>query len=85
MLTTLHFSIYPQATIHFLNVAIDQYAFLKFYINIIIHFVLFGGGILDFFPHLVYIWRRKWQPTPVFLPGKSHGWRSLVGCSPWGR
>ena len=29
-------------------------------------------------------WRRKWQPTPVFLPGKSHGWRSLAGCSPWG-
>ena len=30
-------------------------------------------------------WRRKWQPTPVFLPGKSHGWRSLVGYSPRGR
>ena len=30
-------------------------------------------------------WRRKWRPTPVFLPGESHGWRSLVGCSPWGR
>ena len=30
-------------------------------------------------------WRRKWQPTPVFLPGKSHGQRSLAGCSPWGR
>ena len=29
-------------------------------------------------------WRRKWQPTVVFLPGKSHGCRSLVGCSPWG-
>ena len=29
-------------------------------------------------------WRRKWQPTPVFLPGKSHGWRSLVAYSPWG-
>ena len=29
-------------------------------------------------------WRRKWQPTPVFLPGKSHGQRSLVGYSPWG-
>ena len=27
---------------------------------------------------------RQWQPTPVLLPGKSHGWRSLVGCSPWG-
>ena len=26
-----------------------------------------------------------WQPTPVLLPGDSHGWRSLVGCSPWGR
>ena len=30
-------------------------------------------------------WRRKWQPTPVLLPGESHGQRSLVGCSPWGR
>ena len=29
-------------------------------------------------------WRRQWQPTPVLLPGKSHGWRSLVGCSPGG-
>ena len=31
------------------------------------------------------MWRRQWHPTPVLLPGKSHGWRSLVGCSPWGR
>ena len=31
------------------------------------------------------IWRRQWQPTPVLLPGKSHGWRSLVGCNLWGR
>ena len=30
-------------------------------------------------------WRRKWQPTPVFLPGESHGQRSLAGYSPWGR
>ena len=40
----------------------------------------------DFFPSVqVYIclyW--QWHPTPVLLPGKSHGWRSLVGCSPWG-
>ena len=28
-------------------------------------------------------WRRKWQPTPVFLPGKFHGQRSLAGYSPW--
>ena len=30
-------------------------------------------------------WRRKWQPTPVFLPGESKGWGSLVGCHLWGR
>ena len=30
-------------------------------------------------------WRRKWQPTPVFLPGKSHRQKSLAGYSPWGR
>ena len=29
--------------------------------------------------------RRQWHPTPVLLPGESHGWRSLLGCSPWGR
>ena len=31
------------------------------------------------------MWRRQWHPTPALLPGKSHGWRSLVGRSPWGR
>ena len=30
------------------------------------------------------IWRRKWQPTPIFLPGESHGQKSLVGCHLWG-
>ena len=30
-------------------------------------------------------WRRKWQPTPVFLPGESQGWESLGGCRLWGR
>ena len=30
------------------------------------------------------MWRRKWQPTPVFLPGESQGRRSLVDYSPWG-
>ena len=37
---------------------------------------------VEYFP-----WRKKWLPTPVFLPGKSHGfllWRSLVGYCPWG-
>ena len=31
------------------------------------------------------LWRRQWQPTPVLLPGKSHGLRGMVGFSPWGR
>ena len=30
-------------------------------------------------------WRRQWHSTPILLPGESHGRRSLVGCSPWGR
>ena len=33
----------------------------------------------------VHLGRRQWHPTPVLLPGKSYGQRSLVGCSPWGR
>ena len=39
--------------------------------------LLFGQGS-------AFSWRRQWHPTPVLLPGKSHGQRSLVGCSPWG-
>ena len=39
--------------------------------------------------HFIFVYgvrrRRQWDPTPVFLPGKFHGRRSLVGCSPWGR
>ena len=41
----------------------------------------------NLFQYMMYredIWRRHWRPTPVLLPGKSHTWRSLVGCSPWG-
>ena len=37
----------------------------------------------SFFPFMR--WRRKWQPTPVFLPGESQGRGSLVGCHLWGR
>ena len=35
-------------------------------------------------PKLMSTGRRQWQPTPILLPGESCGWRSLVGCSPWG-
>ena len=39
--------------------------------------------VIQSFVISVVMW--QWHPTPVLLPGKSHGWRSLVGCSPWGR
>ena len=39
--------------------------------------------ILKLVMYILYTWRRKWQPTPVFSPGKSHTRRSLVGFSPW--
>ena len=45
----------------------------------------FKDQILEQKMLLVLIRRRQWHPTPVLLPGKSHGWRGLVGCSPWGR
>ena len=43
--------------------------------------------VITFLPRSkrVLIRRRQWHPTPILLPGKSHGERSLVGCSPWGR
>ena len=42
-------------------------------------------GRIDVYETLLWKQRRQWHPTPVLLPGKSHGQRSLVGCSPWGR
>ena len=41
--------------------------------------------ILSYFSlDISFSWRKKWQPTPVFLPGKFNGWKSLVGYCPWG-
>ena len=39
---------------------------------------------LVLWPNIIYLWRRKWQPTPLFLPGKFCRQRSLAGYSPWG-
>ena len=44
----------------------------------------FKEQILIFVFYSLVLRRRQWQPTPGLLPGKSHGRRSLVGCSPWG-
>ena len=58
-----------------------------FMVSLII-FVIYSRGPICFnniILLVVIIQTRQWHPTPVLLPGKSHGRRSLVGCSPWGR
>ena len=53
--------------------------------------LLYAFSFLIYFKNSIYFffiykfWRRQWHPTPVLLPGKPRGWRSLEGCSPWGR
>ena len=50
-----------------------------------VHGVTEGQTRLSDFTFFTFmLWRRKWQPTPVFLPGKSQGWGILVGCRLWG-
>ena len=49
-----------------------------------VHGVAEGRTRLSDFTFTFMHWRRKWQPTPVFLPGESQGQGSLVGCCPWG-
>ena len=46
--------------------------------------VMMSCTALKFYHSSLNYQRRQWHPTPVLLPGKSHGRRSLVGCSPWG-
>ena len=50
-----------------------------------VHGVAEGRTQLSDFTFTLMHRRRKWQPTPVFLPGESQGWGSLVGCRLWGR
>ena len=49
------------------------------------HFHFLPGKPSGYLYLCLYLWRRQWRPTPVLLPGKSNGWRSLEGCSPWDR
>ena len=82
------------------STSLQMALFLSFYGWVMFHCVVFPGRTVEkspaantgdgkrcgFNPWVGKIpWRRKWQPTPEFLPGKSHGQRSLVGSSPWGR
>ena len=49
-----------------------------------VHGVAEGQARLSDFTFTFMHWKKKWQPTPVFLPGEPQGWGSLVGCVPWG-
>ena len=60
---------------------IDYTMYILYYVYV---YSLYYVYILYTYVYIIYQ-RRQWHPTPVLLPGKSHGWRSLVGCSPWGR
>jgi len=65
---------------------------LSSYLSKVLKYFFFKFTFSDSFPvgdlisnTIAYHWRRQWQPTPVVLLGKSHGQRSLIGCSSWGR
>ena len=57
-----------------MSMGVKLYTYLQVSLQIVIVPVL---------GHAIECWRRKWQPTPALLPGKSHGRRSLIGYSPW--
>ena len=65
--------------IHFLRTSVII-LFAVFY-SFCVVYVIFHVATLS---EVNFTWSRKWQPTPIFLPGESHGQRSLVGYSPWG-
>ena len=70
----------------------------KYYCVVIVVLGCLGASVVKNLPAMQETWletqvqslgqkdpvEKEWQPTPVFLPGKSHGQRSLAGCSPWG-
>ena len=84
---------------NFINLCLYYFLFpavLKFFLPHLIKYSLFslssnnnahiyGQKLTDRYRYVsIQYQRRQWHPTLVLLPGKSHGWRSLVGCSPWG-
>ena len=73
--------------LHFINNfgSIDILITLNSFLNTYIYISSCDAGDLGSIPRSKRSLGDKWQPTPVFLPGKFHGLKSLVDCSPWGR
>ena len=66
--------------------SLDIFPAVELLDHMVVLFSVFWGNVILFFIVAAEVHqRRQWQPTPVLLPRKSHGQRSLVGCSPWGR
>ena len=73
-------------SVHLLNIALCPWnECLPSVSKCSLHYYLDVARPTDWEMIAIEKWRRQWHPTPVLLPGKSHGRRSLVGCSPWGR
>ena len=79
----LHFGSPEQLPVHLANFRIILSSVLTVELENLEAQMLSVSG--KFYSLLYSAWRRKWQPTPVFLPGESQGRGSLVGCSLWGR
>ena len=82
---SIHPSVYQSSMSNSVSISIG---YLHLYLSLFLYPYLSIGSICIpiFLPvPIVYFRKRQWHPTPVLLPGKSHGWWSLVGCSPWGR
>ena len=74
--TTLYLIVLHYTILHYITL---YHTILRY---TIVHYTTLYYTILH--NPILYYWRRQWHPTPVLLPGKSHGQRSLVGCSPLG-
>ena len=73
--------------IDFMLLTIMGIAAMNIFVQFLCVYVFISSGYIVGWPKSmfqVFYRRRQWHPTPVLLSGKSHGWRSLVGCSPWG-
>ena len=74
-----------RVTLSFLNFSGKAFSCSSFGNMLGCGLAIYGFYYIEIYSLYTHFWRRQWHPTPVLLPGKSHGRRSLVGGSPWGR
>ena len=87
------FALYIHISIHYLCIFMEMVLYCTYYLETcfssltilsLVSRFFFNMILYNIYMDIANCRRRQWHPTPVLLPGKSHGWRSLVGCSPWG-